>query len=1022
MNHLKEELYQLMKSDSSIFDFIQEHAIDGIAYASSTYPTVIWGNPALHTLLEDKGDFSNESNLNIDQFVVSLKNLSTNSSGETDKQEVLFQRADGQLINTACSSFYIHDDNKKYHAVIKGYNRLDSKNDLDLDTAKSKSNLKELQRQVAFLNECNKAATIGYWEVDLDSNSLYWSDVTKIIHETSVDYSPTVDTAISFYKDGDSKKIIESSFTLAVLKGKNFNHELQIVTAKGNIKWVRSIGNTTFVDGICRKISGTFQDITKSKENTIALTIEKEKLYSVLKSSNIGTWEWNIQTNETYHSEMWAEILGYNLAEIHPVTTQKWEQLVHPDDVEFSKQKISEYFDRKSEYYEAEYRMRHKNGHWVWILDKGKVITWTENDEPLMMFGTHHDITEQKKINQRNMLFIEQTPSAIAMFDKEMRYLVASKKWKEDYHLTGEKIIGKSQYDLFPNIAAEWVSIYEKSLVGITNKGKDCLFIRNDGSNMWLKWEIKPWYSDNGSVAGVIIYSVDITKRKEIEEKLRLSEEAFRGNFEHAAIGMGLLDVQGKWLKVNNSLASLMGYTTEEFVQQSVKVLTHNEDLDSDLKLIQELVEGKRSYYQIEKRFITKSKSVINAILSTSIVRNEHQEPLYFIVQIIDTTEQLKSKNQLSESMSRLEGLIDASTHVAIIETDVNGLICTFNKGAENLLGYSRDEMILQKTPLSFHLEEEIINRANELSLSHNPVEKAFDVFTIPAQMGLYDTREWTYIKKDQTKFPVQLTVTTVKKNEIITGYLGVAVDISYIKQTEREIHTLLNVAKDQNERLKNFAHIVSHNLRSHSGNITMMMDLAVHEQPELLENELIRMLQTASTNLQETIMHLNEVVLMNSAVNENLHSINLSHYMKETIQNMHAVLFNLDIDINNTIDSNINILALPAYLESILLNLMTNAVKYRSEDRLLKINVSTEIIGEYAVLTIEDNGIGIDLKKNGFKIFGMYKTFHTNKDARGIGLFITKNQIEAINGKIEVTSQEHIGTTFKVYFRHEKN
>ena len=121
MNHLKEELYQLMKSDSSIFDFIQEHAIDGISYASSTYPTVIWGNPALHTLLKDKGNFSNESNLNIDQFVVSLKNLSTNSSGETDKQEVLFQRADGQLINTACSSFFVYDDVKK-HMYAKLYN------------------------------------------------------------------------------------------------------------------------------------------------------------------------------------------------------------------------------------------------------------------------------------------------------------------------------------------------------------------------------------------------------------------------------------------------------------------------------------------------------------------------------------------------------------------------------------------------------------------------------------------------------------------------------------------------------------------------------------------------------------------------------------------------------------------------------------------------------------------------------------------------------------------------------------
>ena len=159
----------------------------------------------------------------------------------------------------------------------------------------------------------------------------------------------------------------------------------------------------------------------------------------------------------------------------------------------------------------------------------------------------------------------------------------------------------------------------------------------------------------------------------------------------------------------------------------------------------------------------------------------------------------------------------------------------------------------------------------------------------------------------------------------------------------------------------------------------------------------------------------------MNSAVNENLHSINLYDSIADTIQNMHSILFNSNVAIINTIDKDVTVLALAAYLESILLNLMTNAVKYRSEDRDPIIKISTEIKGDYIVLSIEDNGIGIDLKKNGFKIFGMYKTFHNNKDARGIGLFITKNQVEAINGKIEVASKENIGTTFKVYFRYEK-
>jgi signal transduction histidine kinase len=110
-----------------------------------------------------------------------------------------------------------------------------------------------------------------------------------------------------------------------------------------------------------------------------------------------------------------------------------------------------------------------------------------------------------------------------------------------------------------------------------------------------------------------------------------------------------------------------------------------------------------------------------------------------------------------------------------------------------------------------------------------------------------------------------------------------------------------------------------------------------------------------------------------------------------------------------------------PTYIDSILRNFITNAVKYRSLDRNPIVQLSAKSENGYTILSITDNGLGIDLKKYGAKLFGMYKTFHDRKDARGIGLYITKNQIEAMNGKVTATSEIGKGTTFKIYFD-EKN
>ena len=138
------------------------------------------------------------------------------------------------------------------------------------------------------------------------------------------------------------------------------------------------------------------------------LEVEQQRLSYILEGTNIGTWEWNVQTGETVFNERWAEIIGYSLAELEPVSIQTWERFAHPDDLEKSGALLEKHFNRELPYYEFEARLKHKNGDWIWVLDRGKVATWTDDGKPLVMSGTHQDITERKLAEmERERLFDE---------------------------------------------------------------------------------------------------------------------------------------------------------------------------------------------------------------------------------------------------------------------------------------------------------------------------------------------------------------------------------------------------------------------------------------------------------------------------------------------------------------------------------------------------------------------------------------------------------------------------------------
>jgi PAS domain S-box-containing protein len=140
--------------------------------------------------------------------------------------------------------------------------------------------------------------------------------------------------------------------------------------------------------------------VAKRRRAEEALRGERERLAGILRGTNAGTWEWSVQTGEVVFNQRWAEILGYDLEEISPTSIETWMEFCHPDDLKVSSELLERHFRGEVDYYECEARMRHKNGDWVWVLDRGRVVTWTNDGKPLRMMGTHQDITSRKQVEE----------------------------------------------------------------------------------------------------------------------------------------------------------------------------------------------------------------------------------------------------------------------------------------------------------------------------------------------------------------------------------------------------------------------------------------------------------------------------------------------------------------------------------------------------------------------------------------------------------------------------------------------
>ncbi len=343
-----------------------------------------------------------------------------------------------------------------------------------------------------------------------------------------------------------------------------------------------------------------------------------------------------------------------------------------------------------------------------------------------------------------------------------------------------------------------------------------------------------------------------------------------------------------------------------------------------------------------------------------------------------------------------------APTGIAKVNSQ-NGGFVAINKTFCELVGYSHDELI----------------KSNFQSITHpDDLNSNMDYFE---QMKLgkisHFALEKRYLHKNGKTIWVNLSVSKLSKTIDNTScYIAIIDDITERKKDAEDLKQSFELVSEQNQRLLNFSYIVSHNLRSHTSNIETISGLLESASSDEERNEMIGLLKKVSHSLNETMANLNEVVSIRTNINLTIERLNLHDYIDNAKTVLTKQIEIKEAQIHNYVHPTVEIDYNTAYLESILLNFISNAIRYSHPNRSPEITLSFDDTKK--ALKISDNGIGIDMKKNGDKLFGMYKTFNNNPDSKGIGLFITKNQIDTMGGRIETESELDKGTTFTIYFK----
>jgi PAS domain S-box-containing protein len=648
--------------------------------------------------------------------------------------------------------------------------------------------------------------------------------------------------------------------------------------------------------------------------------------------------------------------------------------------------------------------------------------------------GIKEDITQQKQADarlheseQRFRIVADAAPVLIWLADVDKLYFWFNQVWLE---FTGRSMAQEAGHGwaegVHPDDLAHCLAIYSDHFDRRDAFMMEYRLKRHDGEYRWVEDHGVPRFDSAGVFVGYIGSCIDITERYLMRIQLQANNDLL---FKLSQQVPGMIyqfqllpDGSSCFPYASDGIWDIYEVAPDWVSESSEPVLAvlHPDDYDRIMASILESADTLCPWH-LEYRVKLPRKG-IRWLSGLSRPEKMADGSILWHGFIADITEQRIARNEASQIKKELESVLASATEISIIATDTNGMIQMFNCGAERMLGYRADEMIGKQTAAIIHTPAEIEQRSRELTLERGQSIVGFQVFVAKAMQSGQETREWTYVRKDQSTLIVSLVVTLIRNaQDEISGYLGIAEDITQRKQTEQAMREAKEAAEALVRSKSEFLASMSHEIRTPMNAIIGLSFLALNKELTADTRDYLEKINGASNSL---LSILNDILdfskLEAGEVSIEHHLFNLD----TLVDNLSALFVDraaeqrLDFNIAITPDVPRNLIGDSLRLQQILVNLLGNAIKFTQQGAVtLNISVAHNDPAHVQLLfCVIDTGIGMsdaDINKL-FKPFSQVDGSITRRfGGTGLGLAISQTLLQKMGGQFLVASTLGQGSCF---------
>lgn len=699
----------------------------------------------------------------------------------------------------------------------------------------------------------------------------------------------------------------------------------------------------------------------------------------------------------TYVSDSITRVLGYSVNEM--VGTSPFAH-IHEDDLAMA----LSYFEAISTIDQAKlpyFRYRHKDGSWRWLDCTATNMICDSNINGYVT--NSRDITEKVEATQKRKesqayyeaLYVNH-PDLVFTLDKQGVILDCNANVSKIAGYSASEIIGRAFTTFVPaNELTNTHTAFTRALTGKAHTISTSIISKTQEIKE-LNVTVVPVII-NDQVSAIQCIAIDITEKKRAEEQLKEQTNQLNNILGSITEAFFALD--------NNYCFTYFNKAFSDYVNVETKSLK-GKNLWEEFPLMQQTllyskcqeVSGSGQGLECEEYI-----SHINSVISWKIYPFENGIAVCFT--------DVSAKQKALEEQKNLS-LVASKTTNGVLITDLNGKIDWVNNSFELLTGFSLSE-IFGKDPADFlygpETQQDMIEHIRRM-----------------LQLCLPFSAEFINHKKTGEPIWVALDITPILDEQgTLLKFINIYTDVTDRKQAEIRLLQLSDNLYKQNRDLQQFTYIVSHNLRAPVANLVglakMLQKLDVNS-PQY--NTALTNLDKSAIRLDTVIKDLNKILSVKSGKQEGLlegetDSIDVSEVITEVVQSLQEMITGANAEIKLSLAEDVYLETKRAYIYSIIHNLLTNAIKYRSEERPLLISLESVEVNNQVVISIKDNGSGMDMDKVKPNLFKLYKRFHNHVEGKGLGLYLVKSQVEALNGRIEVDSAVGIGTEFKVFFKY---